>query len=71
MYYPQSILYYEEEMNQVKIKFTQSNAFVDPMEVFKQNPEEVNTQWLFWRSKSRCFNVGHTSLCLLKLSYDT
>lgn len=32
----------EEEMSHVKIKFNQSNGFVDPMEVFKQNPEEVN-----------------------------
>ena len=61
----------EEEMNHVKIKFNQSNGFVDPMEVFKQNPEEVNTQWLFWRNKSRYFNVGQIAVCLLKLSYDT
>ncbi|MCE4956666.1 GIY-YIG nuclease family protein [Macrococcoides caseolyticum] len=61
----------EEEMNHVKIKFNQSNGFVDPMEVFKQSPEEVNTQWLFWRNKSRYFNVGQTAVCLLKLSYDT
>ncbi|UBH13153.1 hypothetical protein LAU43_00145 [Macrococcus armenti] len=54
----------EEEMNHVKIKFNQSNGFVDSMEVFKQNPEEVNTQWLFWRNKSRYFNVGQTASIL-------
>lgn len=57
----------DKEMNRVKIKFNQANGFVDPMELFKQNPEEVNTQWLFRRNKSRYFNLGHTALCLLKL----
>lgn len=61
----------EEEMDHVKIKFNISNGYVDPIEVFKLNPEEVNTQWLFWRKKSRYFNVGHIAVCLVQLSYDT
>lgn len=61
----------EETMNRVKIKFNQSNGYYDPMELFKQNPEEINTQWLFWRTKTRYFSVGQIAICLLKLSYDT
>ncbi|UBH13158.1 hypothetical protein [Macrococcus armenti] len=36
----------EEEMNHVKIKFNQSNGFVDPMELFKQNPEEMKKLYI-------------------------
>lgn len=40
------------------------------MELYKQNPDIVNNRWLFWRTKTRYFNVGQIAICLLKLSED-
>ncbi|MDN5290868.1 MAG: hypothetical protein PWQ06_1107 [Anaerophaga sp.] len=55
----------------IKIKFNQSNGYEDPMELHQNNPDIVNNQWLFWRSKQRYFYVGQIAICFLKLSYDT
>ena len=60
----------EEELNRVKIKFNQHNGFDNPMDLYKNNPEIVNTQWLFWNTKQRYFDVGQIAICLLKLSHD-
>lgn len=60
----------DEEIKKVKIKFNQHNGFEDPMDLYKSNPEIVNTQWLFWNEKQRYFQVGQIAVCFLKLSYD-
>lgn len=57
--------------NNAKIKFNQNNGFDDPMDLYLREPEVVNTQWLFWRTKQRYFYVGQIAVCLLKLSWDT
>jgi len=61
----------EKEMKEVKIKFNKSNGIDDPIELFKENPDMINHQWLFWRNKNRYFNVGQIAICLVRLSYDT
>lgn len=58
-------------VDSVKVKFNQNNGFDDPMDLYLREPEIVNTQWLFWRTKQRYFNVGQIAVCLLKLSPDT
>lgn len=55
----------------VKIRFNQTSPNDNPMDLYLNDPEIVNTQWLFWRSTQRYFNVGQIAVCLLKLSYDT
>ena len=55
----------------IKIKFNQSNGVEDPMEEYLKDPEVVNNEWLFWRTKQRYFSVGQIAICLLKLSWDT
>ncbi len=61
----------EEEMKNVKIKFNQSNGIENPIDLFKENPDLLNNQWLFWRTKTRYFRVGQIAVCLVRLSYDT
>lgn len=69
--YLNDLLHFDsEEYNNIKIKFNQSNGYQDPMELYQNNPEIVNNQWLFWRSKRRYFSVGQIAVCLLKLSGD-
>ncbi|TDM02527.1 GIY-YIG nuclease family protein [Macrococcus carouselicus] len=58
-------------MKNVKIKFNQSNGIENPIDLFKENPDLLNNQWLFWRTKTRYFRVGQIAVCLVRLSYDT
>lgn len=60
-----------DQIENVKVRFNQHNDSEDPMELYLRDPEVVNTQWLFWRTKQRYFNVGQIAICLLKLSSDT
>lgn len=70
--YLNNLLHFNQaDYGKIKIKFNQSNGYEDPMELYQNNPDIVNNQWLFWRSKQRYFYVGQIAICLLKLSYDT
>ena len=55
----------------IKIKFNQHNGFDDPMALYLSNPNVINNQWLFWRTKQRYFSVGQIAICFLKLTSDT
>jgi hypothetical protein len=70
--YLNNLLHFDQvNYGNIKIKFNQSNGYEDPMELYQSNPDIVNNQWLFWRSKQRYFYVGQIAICFLKLSYDT
>ena len=60
----------DDELANVKIKFNQHNGYDDPMDLYRSNPEIINTQWLFWNEKRRYFYEGQIAVCSLKLSYD-
>lgn len=60
----------EKDFKNIKIRFNQWNGTQNPMEAYKANPELVNNDWLFWRTKTRFFYVGQIAICLLKLSGD-
>ena len=60
----------DNEISNVKIKFNQHDGNDDPMDLYKRNPEIVNTTWLFWNEKRRYFFEGQIAICFLKLSYD-
>ena len=45
----------DDELANVKIKFNQHNGYDDPMDLYRSNPEIINTQWLFWNEKRRYF----------------
>lgn len=59
-----------DDLSNIKIKFTIHNGIEDPMDVYTKNPDVVNNQWLFWRTKQRYFNVGETAICFLRIGYD-
>lgn len=59
-----------EELNNTKIKFNQWNGETNPIDRYKENPDIINNEWLFWRKKSRYFKVGQTAICLLKMKED-
>lgn len=70
LYLNQLLQISNDDIHKVKVRFNQSNSSEDPMELYKQNPDIVNNRWLFWRTKTRYFNVGQIAICLLKLSED-
>ena len=57
-------------LERTKVKFNIYNGEMEPMEVYLRNPDEVNTNWLFWRTEKRYFNVGELAVCLFQLSPD-
>lgn len=61
----------DEEINNVKIRFNQSNGIVEPMELYQQNPELINTDYFLWRKEQKYFKEGQIAICLLKLTFDT
>lgn len=61
----------EEEINNAKIKLNQASDGDDPMNLYLNNPEIINTQWLFWKQQRRYFYEGQIAICFLRLSYDT
>ena len=60
----------KSELNNVKVRLHQHDGFDDPMNLYLQNPEIVNSEWLFWRTKQRFYDVGQIAICLMKLSND-
>lgn len=59
-----------DDQSNWKIKFNIFNGTTDPMVEYTKNPEIVNTQWLFWRTDRRYFNVGQTVICVLKIGHN-
>mgnify|MGYP004657390413 FL=1 len=60
-----------EELNNCKIRLMKSNGYVDPLTHFLKEPEEINTNWLFWNYTNASFRVGQYVIALLKMDYDT
>lgn len=62
----------QEDLSRSKVKFNQHGGGIPHMEVYLRNPDDVNINALFWRSKiRRYFNVGEIAISLFQLSGDT
>ena len=61
----------ESNIDNIKIRFNQSNSVENPLDLYQKNPEIVNNQWLLWRSQKRYFQEGHIAISFLKLTNDT
>lgn len=48
----------EADMDIAKIKFNQSSPDSNPLDLYQQDPEIVNTQWFFWKEQRRYFYEG-------------
>ncbi|XMB85486.1 GIY-YIG nuclease family protein [Mycoplasmatota bacterium WC44] len=56
-----------EDLSSVKIKFNRNAGDTNPIELYAKSPEVINTEWLFWRTEQRHFNVGETAICLVRM----
>lgn len=59
-----------EEIENTKIKFNIFNGYTDPLELYKENPEKVNTTWFLWHDKRRYFHTGQIAICFLRIASD-
>ncbi|MCL2821702.1 MAG: GIY-YIG nuclease family protein [Firmicutes bacterium] len=64
----------DNDIKRAKVKLNQesrgAHATSNPVQIYLSNPEEVNTDWLFWHKKTRYFKKGWLAVCLLRLDYD-
>lgn len=61
----------QAEIENTRIKFNIYNGYTDPLELYKENPEQVNTTWFLWHDSRRYFHSGQMSICFLRVSTDT
>lgn len=61
----------QSEIKNTRIKFNIYNGYTDPLELYKENPEQVNTTWFLWHDSRRYFHSGQTAICFLRLSRNT
>lgn len=60
----------DEERSRAKVKFNIWDGYHDPIELFKTDPEEINTKWLFWNEKRKYFRVGQIAICVARIEGD-
>jgi len=61
----------DEELAKTKIRFNQWNGEINPIDLYRKDPDQVNVRWLFWRSKVRYYNIGQNAVCFLRIKGDT
>ncbi len=61
----------QEEIENTRIKFNIYNGYIDPLELYKENPEQVNTTWFLWHENRRYFHNGQIAICFLRIASDT
>lgn len=59
------------EIQDTRIKFNIYNGYTDPLELYKENPEQVNTTWFLWHDSRRYFHSGQIAICFLRITTDT
>ena len=47
-----------KEIDATRIKFNIYNGHTDPLELYKENPEQINTEWFLWHENRRYFRRG-------------
>ncbi len=60
-----------ETQAKTRIKFNIPTEDSDPLELYKYNPDEINTNWFLWHNQRRYFpQVGILAICLVRLYGD-
>ena len=60
-----------EDIENTRVKFNISNGDTDPLDLYKKDPELVDTTWFLWHEKRRYFYKGQLALCFLRIREDT
>jgi hypothetical protein len=60
----------DQELANTKVRFNVPAPNANPIDVFKRNPEEINSDWFLHRNKNNVFDVGQIGICLVRISGD-
>lgn len=63
----------DEEIQRTKIKFNilEKETNSHPMDIFLDNPEDINDGWLFWRNKYRNFEINQIAISFVQLKENS
>ena len=65
------ILHFDEtDLKNIKIRFNQPSQNEDPLQLYINNHDDLNTRYFLWREKMKYFDEGQIGICLLKLKDD-
>ena len=42
----------------------------NPLEIWQQNLEKINNNWIFWENNKNRFQLGDITICLIKMPQD-
>ena len=60
----------DEEIARTKVRFNAEYGDEDAIEVYKRDPEKVNSSGFLWRGTQQMFAVGLIGICLLRVRRD-
>lgn len=62
----------KDKFQDVRVKLNVHSPYEDPREVYKNNPEGINTDWLFWYDGRRRYYpyAEIWVVCLIRIGYD-
>lgn len=59
-----------EQEEKAKVRFNIPHDSENPIDIFKNNPDKINKEWLYWRKKQRYFEAGQIAICLVRIRGD-
>ena len=62
----------DEDIEKARVKLNMETAYSDPIEVYKSNPDEINSGWFLWHNDRRYFPyVGVLAIFLVRIVDDS
>lgn len=58
------------DINNSRLKLNIDNGYTDPLEEYKNDPDQININWFLWHNQRRYFHTGNIAICLLYLADD-
>ena len=57
----------EEQAANTKIRFNMNNGDYDPIELYQDDREKINKEWLYCKGNKSLFQVGQIAICLVRM----
>lgn len=57
----------EEQAANTKIRFNMNNGYCDPIQLYQDDREKINKEWLYKNGNKSLFQVGQIAICLVRM----
>ncbi|MDK7784709.1 GIY-YIG nuclease family protein [Bifidobacterium sp. UMB6791A] len=57
----------EEQAANTKIRFNMNNGHCDPIQLYQDDREKINKEWLYTNGNKSLFQVGQIAICLVRM----